>query len=140
MTDDAKPLPVPDTDSAPFWDACRAHTLVAQCCRACGAWRFPPRGVCPRCASWDFDWRELAGTGVVQTFVAPHRAFTPGFAGDVPYVIASVVMDGTDESVVIAGNLTGCAWDAVRVGMPVRAIFIDATPEITLPKFVPREP
>ncbi len=137
MSGYAKPLPVPDTDSEPYWAAAREHRLIAQCCRDCGTWRFPPRGVCPHCASWAFDWRDLAGTGAVQTFVAPHRAFTPGFADEVPYVIAYVVMDGTDEAVVIPGNVIGCAWTGVHVGLRVRVVFDDATAEVTLPKFAP---
>jgi uncharacterized OB-fold protein len=139
MSDYAKPLPVPDTDSAPFWDACREHRLVAQRCSDCGTWRFPPRGVCPNCSSWNAEWRELARTGTIQTFVAPHRAFTPGFADEAPYVIAHVAMDGTDERVVVVGNLVDCPWTHARVGLAVQVVFDDVTPEITLPKFEPVE-
>jgi uncharacterized OB-fold protein len=139
MADYAKPLPVPDTDSAPFWEACREHRLIAQRCSDCGVWRFPPRGVCPNCSSWNFAWHDLAPTGTIRTFVAPHRAFTPSFAAEVPYVIAHVAMDGTDGDVVIAGNLVDCPWTHARVGLPVRVVFDDVTPDVTLPKFEPFE-
>jgi uncharacterized OB-fold protein len=133
----AKPLPIADSDTKPYWDGAHAHQLVAQRCRACGTWRWPPRGVCPACYSWDYDWQELAGTGTVQTFVAPHRAFSVAFKDEAPYVIAHVALDGTAGNVVIIGNLVGCPWADVRVGMRVQVVFEDATDAISIPKFRP---
>jgi len=34
--DASKPLPVPDPESAPFWEAARNDTLVIQRCGLCG--------------------------------------------------------------------------------------------------------
>jgi uncharacterized OB-fold protein len=118
-----KPMPVGDADSQPFWDACREQRLIAQQCDACGRWRWPPRGVCPACASWAFTWRDLPRTGHVESFVVPHRPFSPGFADEVPYVVVHVVMAGTAGRVVLVSNLVGCAWEAVSVGMRVDASF-----------------
>jgi len=137
MAEYAKPLPIADPDSQPFWDACKRHELTAQRCRGCGRWRFPPRGVCPSCYSWEADWLPLPGTGNVQTFVVPHRAFSPAFSDELPYVVAHVVLDDTDGNVVMIGNLLGCQWTDVQVGMPVRVNFEDATEEVALPKFKP---
>jgi uncharacterized protein len=131
MTD--KPSPVADADSQPFWDACRAGRLVAQQCDACGRWRWPPRGICPACNAWAHQWRPLPGTGVIQAFVVPHRAFSPAFAEDVPYVVVHVALDGTDGQVVLVSNLDPLDWQAVSVGMRV-AVFFDRS---SLPKFQP---
>jgi uncharacterized OB-fold protein len=114
------PKPVGDTDSQPFWDACLQQRLVGQRCAACGRFRWPPRGVCPACGSWRFEWLDLPGEGVVQAFAVPHRAFNPAFAERVPYVIVHVALEGTDGRVVLISNLEGCDWQAVRVGMAVR--------------------
>jgi hypothetical protein len=138
MAEYAKPLPIPDTDSKPYWDGCHEHKITAQRCSDCGAWRFPPRGVCPNCYSWNAEWRELAGTGTIQTFVVPHRAFSEAFAAELPYVIAQVAMDGTGDAVVIVGNLVGCPWTDARVGLPVQVVFEDATESISVPRFKPR--
>lgn len=137
MADYAKPLPVPDPDTAPFWDGCRAHELRAQRCRSCGRLRWPPRGICPHCQSWEHEWTVLPRRGAVASFVAVHRATNAAFASDVPYVIAQVLIDGTDGRVRMLSNVIGCAWDAMRVGMPVEVVFEDVTPEATLPKFRP---
>jgi uncharacterized OB-fold protein len=132
-----KPLPVPDADTAAFWDACRKHELRAQKCLGCGAFRWPPQGMCPACRGWDFEWTLLPGTGRVHSFVAPHYVAVKAFAADVPYVIAQVELDGTRGKAIITSNVIGCPWTDVAVGMPVKVVFDDVTPDCTLPKFRP---
>lgn len=130
--------PVLDADSAPFWDACRQHRLVAQRCGRCGQFRWPPQGVCPNCASWEFAWQELSGRGHVAAYVVAHRAFDPAFSAEVPYVIAHVSLDGTDDRVIMLSNLVAIAWEQVRVGLPVQVYFEDDAAEgSTLPLFRP---
>ena len=137
MADYLKPLPVPDIDSRPFWEACRAHELRAQRCRACGQFRWTPQAFCPQCYSWDFDWTKLEETGTVDSFVVVHYVSIPAYQEDVPYVVAHITIDGTDERVRLISNVIDCPWESVRVGMTVRVVFQDVTPEITLPKFRP---
>jgi hypothetical protein len=132
-----KPLPVPDADSLPFWEGCARHELLAQRCLDCGAFRWPPRGLCPRCLSWQAEWTRLSGRGVVASFVVVHRATNQAFAGDVPYVIARITLEGSGDQVQLLSNVVGCGWEDVRVGMPVEVVFDDVTPEHSLPKFRP---
>jgi uncharacterized protein len=132
----AKPLPVPDADSIPYWDGVRRRELLAQCCNACRRWRWPPQGLCPHCYSWDFAWKKLTGTGVLLTFVVVHDAPAPAFAADVPYVIATIVMDGTNNDVVMTSNIVNCAWEEVKVGAKVHAVFDKVASDFILPKFI----
>ncbi len=132
----SKPLPLPDADGRPFWDACRQHELRAQRCNGCGRFRWPPRGICPACHSWEFEWQLLPGGGTVASFVVVHRA-PPAFAAEAPYVVAYVELDGTDGQVRLLSNVVGCAWQDVTVGMRVNVEFDDVTPEFSLPKFRP---
>ena len=133
----AKPLPAPDQDTRPFWDACREHELRAQQCSACGRFRWPPQGVCPSCYSWNNEWVKLPETAKVVSFVVVHYVSVPAFAGDAPYTIANITIDGTDEHVQLTSNVINVPWEEVKVGMPVRVVFEDVTPEFTLPKFRP---
>lgn len=137
MAEYAKPLPAPDLDSQPFWEGCRARELRAQRCRQCRQLRWPPQAFCPKCYSWDFEWTKLGETGTVYSFVVVHYVSIAAFQGDVPYVVAHITVDGTDERVRLTSNVIGCPWQDVRVGMPVRVVFEDVTPEFTLPKFRP---
>lgn len=132
-----KPLPVPDLDSQPFWDACKAHEFSAQHCNDCGKFRWPPQAFCPHCYSWKFSWTKLQETGTVYSFVVVHYVSIPAFQDDVPYVVAHIRIDGTDEQVTMISNVIGCPWENVRIGMPVRVVFDDVTPEVTLAKFRP---
>ncbi len=137
MTEYTKPLPAPDSDTKPFWDACKEHELRAQRCTACGRFRWPPQGVCPSCYSWDFEWAKLSETGTVCSFVVVHYVSVPAFADDIPYVIAQITIDGTQNQVILTSNVVECPWETVKVGMAVRAVYDDATPEYTLVKFRP---
>jgi len=132
-----KPLPSPDLDTAGFWEGCKAHELRAQRCDACGAFRWPPHGICPQCSSWDFHWVKIPETGKVYSYTVVHHASAPAFAEDVPYVVATIRIDGTDDKVRLMSNVVGCPCEEVRVGMLVRVFFEDVTEEVSLPKFRP---
>jgi Rubredoxin-like zinc ribbon domain (DUF35_N) len=62
----AKPLPVLDAETQPFWDACRRGKLVLQRCKSCGHTRFPPTRFCSKCRSANHDWIESKGLGRVS--------------------------------------------------------------------------
>ena len=133
----AKPLPVADRDTQPFWEFCKQHELRAQRCTACGAFRWPPRSFCPKCCSAECEWVRLSGRGSVYSFSVVHHAVVQAFADDVPYVVALVTLDGASDQAPLLSNIVDCPWDVVRVGMPVQVVFDDVTPEVTLLKFEP---
>lgn len=118
----------------PFWDALKAHRLEAQQCDD-GHLRFIPTEICPRCGSQAWIWRPLCGRGTVYTFTVVHRAPTPAYQADAPYVVAHVALE---EGVRVIGNLTGIDPSAVRIGMPVEVAFDDVSERWTLYHFRPR--
>lgn len=131
------PVPVPDRDSGPFWEACREHRLIAQRCSACGRWRWPPAGVCPQCQRRENEWSPLSGRGTVTAYVIARRAMHPAFESRLPYTIVWVAPDEAPEHVVMLGNLLECHPEDVRVGMPVQVAFEDLPGGATLPQFKP---
>jgi uncharacterized protein len=137
MSEVAKPVPIPDLDTRPFWDACRQGELRAQRCSACGRFRWPPQGFCPGCYAWEHDWAPLSGRGTVTAFSVVHHSAVPSFKDDLPYVVARITLDGTDDQVAITSNIVGCAWETVEVGMPVEVVFTGLSAEATLPQFRP---
>jgi uncharacterized OB-fold protein len=132
-----KPLPIPDAETQPFWDACAAHELRAQRCTSCSKFRWPPAPLCPHCRSWDFEWARLDGTGEVYSYVIVHHSVVPAFAAEMPYVVAQVALDGAGGAVRMTTNIVDCPPEKVMVGMRVAVAFEDATQEISLPKFRP---
>jgi len=130
----AKPLPLPDQDTAPFWEALREHRLTVQRCERCGHHQHYPRLLCTGCGSREVVPVEVAGTGTVYATTIVRRAPSPAFADDVPYVVALVQLD---EGPRLLANVVGCPVDDVAIGQPVTVVYDDVTPEVTLYRFRP---
>ena len=130
-----KPLPLPDIDSAPYWDAARAHRFVAQRCADCGTLLFPPKARCPACLTSALAWVDLSGRGTIYTFCVAHMDLIPGFTP--PYVVAVVELED-QPGLRVTANIVDCPVERVRIGLPVEVTFEDRTPERTLPQFRPR--
>jgi len=129
-----KPLPQPNADNKPFWDACRQHELRFQKCLQCGLVRWPAAFICPNCHSDQAEWIAVSGRGKVYSFTVYHQIFHPGFKQDVPYVVASIELE---EGPRLLSNVVNCPPSEVYCEMPVKVIWEDVTPEISLPKFQP---
>ena len=132
----AKLLPQPTPDTQPYWDGLKAHKLVLQRCAACGKVRHYPRPVCDACFSMQAEWFEASGRGRVHTWTVTHHPFHPGYKGELPYTLVTVDLD---EGVRMNAQLRKLDAAKLRIGLPVRVAFEQATDEITLPVFVPAE-
>ena len=129
-----KPLPKINDDNRAFWEGCAAHELRFQKCASCGHVRFPPALVCPQCLCRDFHLIVSQGAGRVYTYSVYHVAYHPGFAEDLPYVVAVVELD---EGPRLLTNIVGCPPEEVSCEMRVSVEFKEVTPEISLPVFKP---
>ena len=129
---EAKPAPRPNAVSQPYWDALRRHKLVLQKCRHCGQVRHYPRLVCHNCYSMEVDWIEASGRGAIHSWTVAHHAYHPGFARDLPYVLAVVDLE---EGVRALGQLRGADHDKLKIGQPVQVDFEDRDDGFTFPVF-----
>jgi uncharacterized OB-fold protein len=128
----SRPLPsLADPAHAAFWAACREHRLELQRCTGCGAIRWPPARVCPRCLDAASEPVILSGRGTVFSHARYERALHPAFAEAIPYVVLAVALE---EGPVMIGALRG-PEAGLRVGAAVRVAFRDVTPAVTLPEF-----
>lgn len=135
MNEFSKPIPVPDSDSEPFWTGCREGRLRVQRCRQCKTLRFPARQFCAECHSGDSDWIDVSGRGRVYSWiVVVHPVPREVYGGDVPYVVALVDLA---EGVRMASNIIGCDPHAVVAGMELEVTFEDGPNGMVLPKFRP---
>jgi len=127
-------IPIPDLDSAPYWEAARRHELLLQRCTSCERFRFYPRSHCPYCFSDSFEWQRSSGRGTVYSFTIIHKAPSPAFREKVPYVLALIdLLEGCR----MMTNIVECEPDAVKINMPVQIVFEDLNDEISLPQFRP---
>lgn len=130
-----KPMPAPDSDTAPFWEGCRAHRLLIQRCASCATFRFPPGPFCPKCRSKAVEWVQSSGRGTVFSWIVVEHPVPPDIYGaEVPYVVALIALE---EGVRIASNIVGCDPYSIAADMPVRVRFDDVDERLTLPRFEP---
>lgn len=131
-----RPLPVPQPESALYWEKLRDGELWLRRCNACALVYFYPRDLCPRCFSRDTGWIRSGGRGALHTFSIVHRPPTPDWRDAVPYVVALVELD---EGARVPTNLVDVTPDPahIRVGMRVAVAFRKLSEDITVPVFRP---
>ena len=132
----SRPVPVPDEQSAPYWEAAARHELTVACCSSCGVGSMPPDVVCLHCGSTDprFTFQPVSGRGVVKAWTVARQSFLPGFADDVPFVLVDVELDD-QPSVRLIGRLLDGLEAPLRVGIPVAVAFEDIAPGVSIPAF-----
>jgi len=114
-----RPLPIPDVESAPFWEACKRGKLLIQRCG--DRYQFPPTSYCTHCQSEPPAWVESSGRGTVFSWIVVRVGIPRDMYGDqVPYITALVTLD---EGPRICANLLEIDADRVTAGMPVEVVF-----------------
>ncbi|HEV2122756.1 MAG TPA: Zn-ribbon domain-containing OB-fold protein [Chloroflexota bacterium] len=129
-------LPQPDPVTQPYWDSLRRHALQLQRCNACGRFVFYPRAACPACLNGTLEWVPASGRGTLYTYTIVHRAPSPEFQAQTPYIVALVDLE---EGVRLLTTLVNVPPDPdqVNIGMPLEIVYDDLNLEITLPRFRP---
>jgi hypothetical protein len=123
--------PAVSRDTAFFWEGVKAHELRIQR-RPDGSLQHPPVPAVWQDKTEPIDYVVAGGKGTVFSFVVHHAPKVPGRT--LPFVIALVELD---EGVRMLGELRSVDHSTVKIGMPVRAAYIDfpagaAGPEWTL--------
>lgn len=99
------PIPLPNSDSQPYWNAAREDRLVIQNCNVCGAIQAVPRAMCGRCQSPELSWRDSMGRGRIVSFSEVHRGPTRAFRDHTPFVLALVELEeGWRAMMNVVGN------------------------------------
>ena len=119
----ARPLPLADRDSTPWWTALAEHELRLQRCHDCGTLRWPARALCNRCGSLDWSWLAASGRATVASWIVNEHPFTDAFP--VPYVVVMARLDEQDD--ILVPGAYGGAPDGhdVRVGGRLVVAFDD---------------
>lgn len=128
--------PTVSPDTAVFWDGVAAGRLLIQRCASCGELRHPPRPMCPRCRSLEWDTLESSGRGTIHSVVVPRHPRYPGF--DDPHIVVLVELD---EGIRLVSNLVDVDPDDVpeqsAIGRRVAVTFRTFDGGVTLPLFRP---
>ncbi|MGV0037671.1 Zn-ribbon domain-containing OB-fold protein [Mycobacterium colombiense] len=124
--------PAITADTEFFWNGLRENKLLIQRCDGCGQLRHPPRPMCPRCRSLQWDAIESSGRGTVYSYVMPHEPRFPFF--EYPYVVVLVELE---EGVRLVSNLTGVDPSAVTPGLAVQVYYQTFDDGLVLHQFRP---
>ena len=130
----AKPIPVADEVSAPFWDAVRERRLVVQRCAACGYYNHPPRRVCDACLSQDLTFAPVTGKGKIYSFTIMHQRDVAGFESEAPFINLVVELNERPMLLMVS-DLSHTERDRVRVGAAVEVYFEDRGDGSVIPQF-----
>jgi uncharacterized protein len=134
---DALMRPAVSRDTAFFWEGVKAHELRIQR-RPDGTLQHPPVPAVWQHKEQPIDYVVAGGKGTVYSFVVHHAPKVPGRT--LPFVIALIELE---EGVRMLGELRGADHAEVKIGMPVRATYIDfpageSGPEWTLYAWEPQ--
>jgi uncharacterized OB-fold protein len=127
-----RPLPRTDGPDAPFWQALRRREVQVQRCSGCGTHRFPAARTCAQCRSDESAWVAVAPRATLETWCVFHRPYFEDLP--VPYTVIQVRLDC---GVRLFSN--PASPGALRIGMPLEAVFEDVTDAVTLLKFKPKD-
>jgi uncharacterized protein len=128
-----KPTPEITSLNRLFFEGTAQGELRLLHCLACETkFRFT-HPLCPNCWSDNLEYQVASGRGTVETFTIMHMPPYEAFAGDVPYVIALVMLE---EGVRMMANIIGIAPDEVTIDMPVE-VFFEQRGDVALPQFRP---
>jgi len=136
MTDQAyaRPIPVADEASKPFFDGANEDKLMLEKCSQCGTHRLPGRERCLDCWSTETEWAQASGKGKLYTFGIMHQKYHPAFAEETPYNYAIVELA---EGPRLVTNIVDCEQDDLKTDMPVEAVYDHVSDEATLIRFRP---
>lgn len=132
MTGNAPPSPTPNADSRPYWEALAGGHVSAQRCERCGAVHVYPVAGCQVCGGTAFSRVSLAGTGSIYSYTVIHRPPIPAFAGQTPYILAIIDLEGGGRILAPVAMPTS----EVRIGVRVRLAPQSLADGIALPRFV----
>lgn len=113
-----KPVPTPNADTAPYWQAAADNKLVLQQCRQCHAMQAIPRHFCGSCHSDSLTWIQATGSGVVVSCSWVERGPTKAFS--TPYMLALVELT---EGVRLMLNIIGPDAEQAGIGDTVKIVF-----------------
>lgn len=113
-----RPSPRAEQFAAPYWDALRRHEFLLPRDNETGEFFLPIHAIRPG----PFDWAPAPREGEVVSFSWVHLQPSEGYATQLPYVLATIGLDGGPQ---LMANILDAGPDDVWIGRRVRLVFED---------------
>jgi len=95
------------------------YRLEAGKCKKCGTICFPPRLICPKCKTREFETTTLADKGKVISYTII-RVPPQQFADQAPYAVGIVELE---DEIKLTGQIVDCDFKDLKTGMKVKIEF-----------------
>ena len=118
----AFPVTMNDDLDRPHREGLERDELWVQFCPACDTYQWGPEWLCHNCHSYDIEWRQVEGRGVVYSWERAWHPVAPALAEAVPYVTVLVELPHAGH-IRMLGNLLGDPEAEVVIGSEVEAVF-----------------
>ncbi|MCK0516689.1 OB-fold domain-containing protein [Williamsia sp. DF01-3] len=126
------PLPVPDPDSAPYWNALAEGKLKICRCVDTGTWIHPPLER-SRITGGPVRFDEVSGFGTIFSYIVIRQVTVPGHQP--PYVTAIIELD--EQPGLRMTGVVVAEPQALRIGQRVKARIVDIGESgVKAPEFV----
>ncbi|MEM3566257.1 MAG: Zn-ribbon domain-containing OB-fold protein [Candidatus Bathyarchaeia archaeon] len=102
-----------------FYKYISQKKLLGGKCQKCGKIHLPPRPLCDKCLSTEFEWTEMPTTGKLLTYTIIHVAPTQ-FQNMAPYAVGIIQLE---NGVKIPGMIKNTPLDKIKVGMTLKMGF-----------------
>lgn len=131
-----KPIPTPTPTTQPYWDGTARGELLIQRCVTTGRFFTYPRRFSPYVVNGEVEWVPASGKGSLYSYVINHLP-GPGYAGEVPYVIATVELE---EGPRVLANIINIdpSPEKLILDMPLQAVF-EPRGDLSIVQFAPAE-
>lgn len=121
-------------DNGWWWEQAAQQVLAIQRCTSCETLRHPPRPMCNRCRSLQWDFIAASGRGTLASYTVLEHPQFPGY--QYPIAIALVELEEGER---ITAQLVGIEPDDITFGMPLQVSFQADPDGFVLPVFEPAE-
>ncbi|TML79119.1 MAG: DNA-binding protein [Actinobacteria bacterium] len=129
-----RPLPLPDPETAFFWEATARRQLEILRCQTCKTWVHYPKPSCWNCSSGDLKPEQVSGRGTVYSYTVTHQD-VPGYTA--PFAVVIVELE-EQAGLRMVSNVVDVPPEDVRIGMPVEVTFQPVAEDVWLPLFKKR--
>ncbi len=120
MAEYNKPIPVPSSESKPYWDGLRDQQVDDAALRRLPGLLVSALAALPALQLRQVDLDAASGRGRIFSYVVYHRVYHPGFADEVPYAVAVIELD---EGPRMISNVIGIAPDKLVCDMQVEVVY-----------------
>lgn len=102
-----------------FYKYINQGKLLGGKCKKCGAIHLPPRPLCNKCFSKEFEWVEISRKGKLLTYTIIHVA-PPQFEQMAPYAVGIIQLE---NGIRIPGMIRDIEHEEIEIGMELTVNF-----------------